>query len=1261
MTQIRRCIGPVMRIKARPRRIYMTVLASLATSAQSVTIVSPSTTGITLSSDTAYQLEAGSTVATATGDAIAVQGIAPATFSNAGSILGSTDGHASGIRFDVPGSFTNEGTGLVHGTTFGVLMTGGGSGNNVVNHGDISVLASHAIYYDTNTSGTVDNYGTLNNGTAGLVNSSADGVYVHTTGNVTINNHEGAVIKTGVNNTNYSFGVIVELGNVVINNDGLIDGFAGGIRSTTDNPIQIANSATGTIRGNAGPGVQVAHDGVISNNGLVASVNGPAILLAGANNRVILGAGSRLDGGKNVAISSQGAGNTILLEGSGNEDGDFIATQGNGFATLTAATGGDWTLTGNASMNGSAAATVSVAGSLTLGGTVTIEGGGGTTVGSGGRLTLGTGGAGGMVTGNFANDGTIVARRSDNFQIAGILSGAGTLVQAGSGITALTGVGSTQGAVSVEAGALLFAQNGSFTATGDYTTAAGATTAISGKSTLVVGNRFTTNGTLDVAVGSNKQDITASTATIGPGATFNLIGYTAAATASVSDLASSAFTVIHATTANGLSGTFQTVKLGGTASTADYLTLTSTYTPQNFVVGLGLTWYAAHSTSPQTAAGTFTLASAADSFELDAVLVDQAPNAVTGWDGRTLTKAGPGTLQLSKASRYTGATLIEGGTLLAGVDNAVAMSERVSVNAGATLDLNGFDQTVNNLSGAGTIALGSATLTVNHAADGVFDGVIGGTGGLAKTGAGSLTLTRDQTYGGNTAVNAGALILDNGARLLHTAQVTVAQGATLGGYGGVGGTVINHGVLAVADAAPGFSSRPAGGFVVGGSLVNYGEIRMGSPVPSSSLTVNGNYTGNDGRMTLFTALGDDASATDRLVVHGNTAGQTSVSIRNAGGPGARTVNGIRIVQVDGQSDGLFMLDGRVVAGAYEYSLYKGGVSSPDDGDWYLRSLSTEPTQVPRPETGAYLANQLVAQAMFAHTYHDRAGLPDALGADGRVSAISNGWARISGGHADGNAAGGNISESADTFVMQAGIDLLHRVSAWGQWQAGVMAGYGTSTTHANARGNPAIARGTVNGVAAGIYGTWHGNPERTDGPYADTWVQYGNFDNTVKGNGLAGENYASQVWSGSLEAGWAIPLGNTGNGVVHVEPQLQLIYTDYRSGRHAEANGTVVESQGSGGLATRLGARLFHVPNAGAAPAWWPYVEHNWWHNSRGNSITFDNVAVAQDGPRNRVETKVGAQAQIGRHWRMWGNIAYQYGNGGYESITGLLGVRYMW
>ncbi|MCF9008040.1 autotransporter outer membrane beta-barrel domain-containing protein, partial [Pseudomonas carnis] len=116
------------------------------------------------------------------------------------------------------------------------------------------------------------------------------------------------------------------------------------------------------------------------------------------------------------------------------------------------------------------------------------------------------------------------------------------------------------------------------------------------------------------------------------------------------------------------------------------------------------------------------------------------------------------------------------------------------------------------------------------------------------------------------------------------------------------------------------------------TLNNAGTVDMTTDNSASSvLTVHGNYVGNNGQLHLQTLLGDENSATDKLVVSdGNISGHTQLSVSNLGGIGGLTQNnGIEVVQaLNGavSTNDAFALKGSVSAGAYEYLLFKGGTT-----------------------------------------------------------------------------------------------------------------------------------------------------------------------------------------------------------------------------------------------------------------------------------------------------------------------------------------------
>lgn len=482
------------------------------------------------------------------------------------------------------------------------------------------------------------------------------------------------------------------------------------------------------------------------------------------------------------------------------------------------------------------------------------------------------------------------------------------------------------------------------------------------------------------------------------------------------------------------------------------------------------------------------------------------------------------------------------------------------------------------------------------------------------------------------------------------------------------------------------------------TLNNSGNIIIGqSSTVDTTLQVEGDYIGNGGHLSFNTQLADDSSPTDKLVVGGNTSGSTSVSVNNLGGSGAQTLNGIELITVQGASNGEFIQDGRIVAGAYDYTLGR-GVSSGTSGNWYLTSSAN--TQVPltpivpgspvvpvepmapgapvtspsdpvvyRPEAGSYTANLAAANTMFITTLHDRLGetqYTDALTGEKKVTSL---WLRQVGTHNNFRDNSGQLKTQSNQYTVQLGGDLAQ----WSQdgldrGHLGMMAGYGNNHSNTQSSVSGYHSNGDVDGYSVGVYGTWFANDTNKTGLYVDSWAQYGWFNNSVKGEGLSEENYKSNGLTASLESGYTWEMGEfsgskgTSNSW-YLQPQAQAIWMGVQQDDHTESNGTKVKGNGDNNLQTRLGLRAYIKGHSalddGSAREFEPFVEMNWLHNTDEFGNVMDGVQVTQAGTRNIGEIKTGVEGKLSDRLTLWGNVAQQIGDKSYSNTQAMLGVKY--
>ncbi|RZX45335.1 autotransporter YcgH [Escherichia coli] len=449
-----------------------------------------------------------------------------------------------------------------------------------------------------------------------------------------------------------------------------------------------------------------------------------------------------------------------------------------------------------------------------------------------------------------------------------------------------------------------------------------------------------------------------------------------------------------------------------------------------------------------------------------------------------------------------------------------------------------------------------------------------------------------------------------------------------------------------------------------------------------TLTVKGNYVGNNGQLNIRTVLGDDKSATDRLIVEGNTSGSTTVYVKNAGGSGAATLNGIELITVNGDespADAFRQGDARIAAGAFEYQLKQQGKN------WYLTSYqsvneednssegnseSTEtPTPVLRPEAGSYVANLAAANTLFVMRLNDRAGETRYIDPVTEQERSSRLWLRQIGGHNAWRDSNGQLRTTSYRYVSQLGADLLTGgFTDSDSWRLGVMAGYARDYNSTHSSMSDYRSKGSVRGYSAGLYATWFADDISKKGAYIDAWAQYSWFKNSVKGDELAYESYSAKGATVSLEAGYGFAL-NKSFGLEAAkytwifQPQAQAIWMGVDHNAHTEANGSRIENDANNNIQTRLGFRTFirtQEKNSGPhGDDFEPFVEMNWLHNSKDFAVSMNGVKVEQDGARNLGEIKLGVNGNLNPAASVWGNVGVQLGDNGYNDTAVMVGLKY--
>ena len=437
------------------------------------------------------------------------------------------------------------------------------------------------------------------------------------------------------------------------------------------------------------------------------------------------------------------------------------------------------------------------------------------------------------------------------------------------------------------------------------------------------------------------------------------------------------------------------------------------------------------------------------------------------------------------------------------------------------------------------------------------------------------------------SITGGTLALDRGAFDDMTIQMTGADAFT----------IEEEGTLAVysdSDDGSGFGR-------IEGSLNNYGALDLSTfdMGAGTRFEVTENYIAGSS-LIMDTTLDGDLSPTDMLIVGGDTSGTTDVTFNVLSGAGAVTDTGIQIVDVDGNSDGEFIIanpdatvDGIgevLIAGAYGYRLTRGDDTGLDSSnDWFLKSTLPDGTPLYQPAAPVYEALPAAMAALNSlSTLQQRAGnrywnsdapammdvveteTYDDSGAAIEQNAV---WMRIEGAHAsiEPDHSTSLSSYDVNAWQLRMGLDLGVLETEDGKLVAGMNVAYGQSSLDSSSMfGNGDI---DIDGYSLAGTLTWYGD----SGFYADAQAQYSWFGSDLSSDALVQSKIASDVGGNgtavSLELGQRIKRSET----LTLIPQAQLVWSRVDFNSFTGPNGEAVSLGDGESLKGRVGLAAEHA------------------------------------------------------------------------------------
>ena len=445
------------------------------------------------------------------------------------------------------------------------------------------------------------------------------------------------------------------------------------------------------------------------------------------------------------------------------------------------------------------------------------------------------------------------------------------------------------------------------------------------------------------------------------------------------------------------------------------------------------------------------------------------------------------------------------------------------------------------------------------------------------------------------------------------------------------------------------------------NLNNKGTLDLTSENANKTLTVEGDYHSDGGKLIVKTTWNNDNSSSDTLHIKGKATGRTIVSTRNGFIEGdvlrqaRENIFSADMIKMDDPNSEAIFEGTAKTRNADEAQLAK------KNGTTYAWTLKVLGHDIYIEPATAYIQMPRVNMELgysVLDTLHQRRG-------EIIQSPNSAVWARVSGKRLETEGRT-RLDVDSSQYIAQVGYDFNRSEMQNGlpQSLSGVYFAYSRADSrfydqyrakHGELLADKYTGKGKTTAANIGVYHLYRA----PNNAYVDTVAQFSYLTN--KYNFVSNPEVRQHGWSGALsvEGGHSFALGNSN---WRLEPQTQLVYQRLKLQSFYHDADRRVEQGTDNNLRGRIGVRLSHSKDFQRNPT--VYFVANVWHDfMSAKSVLIGDKKYGENDARTWLEGGAGLNVPFGNH-AIHADLRLEHSLGSKGTRSGakaVLGYSYAW